>query len=102
MQLYTSGMIRNRYQGVPALDYFNPVNNEYRVENTDVTNLTRESFEPGSVIIPEVVAEISAIQTSTTPLRLYACRGRTDSETNFFSDVCAFTWGSMWYILFFD
>ena len=52
LQLYTCGMITNQYQGVPALDHFEPLSeDEYGVDISDsVSNVDSSS---NSIVIPK-------------------------------------------------
>ena len=52
MQLHTMGMISIRNEGVPALDYFAPVDNNYGVYETNDTCFSNGSSD-ASVTIPE-------------------------------------------------
>ena len=52
MQLYTMGMISIRNEGVPALDYFAPVDNNYGMYETNDTCFSNGSSD-ASVTIPE-------------------------------------------------
>ena len=60
-RLYTCGMITNQYQGVPALDHFEPVSeDEYGVDISDsVSNVDSSS---NSIVIPKVQVCISQDQ----------------------------------------
>ena len=58
LQIYTEGMIRNQYQEVPALDYFEPIDvEEYGVDNCGC--IPESSMSDSSVIVPEVQVNVS-------------------------------------------
>lgn len=56
MQLYTDGMIRNKQGGMPALDYFQPVDDEYGVENAGCCSQIDQS---NSISVPEVQVNVT-------------------------------------------
>ena len=56
MQLYMDGMIRNKQGGMPALDYFLPVDDEYGVENAGCCSQIDQS---NSISVPEVQVNVT-------------------------------------------